>query len=169
VGCVSLGTDNRSKVSLLGGFQLWWSGSEQVGVPRASQRLVAFLAIRGWVASRAVVAGTLWPDATETYACSYLRSALARLNHSCRNMLRVSEQRQTWEARDIPWSPHSRRAEQSGEANWRESISQPGGSGGFRPLTKLAGACSDGPRETSTPSVVNGPWYLLPEYSKSLT
>jgi DNA-binding SARP family transcriptional activator len=83
--------DADPKVSVLGGFQLWRSGSEQVGIPRASQRLLVFLAIRGGMASRAAVAGTLWPDATETHACSNLRSALARLNRPCRKMLQVSK------------------------------------------------------------------------------
>jgi SARP family transcriptional regulator, regulator of embCAB operon len=90
----SPGADHSSKVLVLGGFQLWWSGSEQVGIPRASQRLLALLAIRGGVTSRAAVAGTLWPDATETHACSNLRSALARLNRlnrPCRKVLQVSK------------------------------------------------------------------------------
>src|SRR5262245_61603338 len=85
------GADHSSKVSVLDGFQLWWSGRVQAGVPRASQRLLAFLAIRGRVASRAAVAGTLWPDATETHACSNLRTALARLNRPCRKILQVSK------------------------------------------------------------------------------
>ena len=85
------GADHSFKVSVLGGFQMWWSGSKQVGIPRASQRLLAFLAIRGEVTSRAAVAGTLWPDASETHACSNLRSALARLNRPCRKILRVSK------------------------------------------------------------------------------
>jgi len=83
--------DHSSKVSVLEGFQLWWSGSEQAGIPRSSQRLLALLALRGGVTSRAAVAGTLWPDATETHAFSNLRSALARLNRPCRKMLRVSK------------------------------------------------------------------------------
>ena len=85
------GGDHSSKVLVLGGFRLWWGGSEQAGIPRASQRLIALLAIRGEVISRAAVAGTLWPDATETNACSNLRSALARLNRPCRNMLQVTK------------------------------------------------------------------------------
>ncbi len=85
------GADHSSQVSVLGGFQLWWSGSEQVGIPRASQRLLALLAIRGAVTSRAAVAGTLWPDATEIHACSNLRSALARLNRPYRKMLQVNK------------------------------------------------------------------------------
>lgn len=84
------GTDHRSEISVLGGFRLWWSGSVQAGVPRASQRLLAFLAIRGEVTSRAAIAGTLWPDASETHACSNLRSALARLERTHREMLQAS-------------------------------------------------------------------------------
>jgi SARP family transcriptional regulator, regulator of embCAB operon len=87
----SPGADHSSRVSVLGGFQLWLSGSEQVGIPRASQRMFAFLAIRGGVTSRAGVAGALWPDATEIHAFSNLRSALARLDRPCRKMLRVSK------------------------------------------------------------------------------
>jgi len=85
------GADHSSKVSVLGGFQVWRSGSEQAGIPRASQRLLAFLAIRGGLISRAAIAGTLWPDATEIRACSNLRSALARLNRPARKMLQVSK------------------------------------------------------------------------------
>lgn len=84
------GADHSAIVSVLGGFQLWWSGSIQVGIPRASQRMLAFLAIRGGVTSRAAVAGTLWPAATETHAHSNLRSALARLECTHRKMLQTS-------------------------------------------------------------------------------
>jgi DNA-binding SARP family transcriptional activator len=83
--------DHSSVVSVLGEFHLSWNGSVQVGIPRASQRLVAFLAIRGGVISRAVIAGTLWPDASETHAYSNLRSALARLEHTCRKTLQASK------------------------------------------------------------------------------
>jgi SARP family transcriptional regulator, regulator of embCAB operon len=84
-------TDHSPIVSVLGGFRLRWSGSVQVGIPRASQRLLAFLAIRGGVSSRAAVAGTLWPDATETRAYSNLRSCLARLEYTYRKMLQASK------------------------------------------------------------------------------
>ena len=91
VGILMPGADHSFKVLMLGGFQLWRSGSEQAGIPRSSQRLLAFLAIHGGMTSRAAVAGTLWPDATQTHACSNLRSALARLNRPCRKMLQVSK------------------------------------------------------------------------------
>jgi DNA-binding SARP family transcriptional activator len=77
-------------VSVLGGFHLWWRGNVQVGIPRASQRVLAFLALSGPAVSRAAVAGTLWPDASESHASSNLRSALSRLERSCRNVLRAS-------------------------------------------------------------------------------
>src|SRR5215831_19086224 len=86
-----LGSDHSSVVSVLGGFHLWWNGSAQAGIPRASQRLVAFLAIRGGVISRAAIAGTLWPDASESHAYSNLRSALARLERTCRKTLQASK------------------------------------------------------------------------------
>jgi SARP family transcriptional regulator, regulator of embCAB operon len=78
-------------VSVLGGFRLWWKGSVQAGVPRASQRLLAFLALHGGVVNRAAVAGTLWPDASESHAYSNLRSALARLERTCRKALQASK------------------------------------------------------------------------------
>jgi DNA-binding SARP family transcriptional activator len=83
--------DHSSMVAVLGGFRLWWNGIAQVGVPRASQRLLAFLALWGGVASRAAIAGTLWPDATESHAYSNLRSALARVERTCRKALRASK------------------------------------------------------------------------------
>jgi SARP family transcriptional regulator, regulator of embCAB operon len=78
-------------VSVLGGFRLWWEGSVQLSVPRASQRLLVFLALYGGVANRAAVAGILWPDATESHAYSNLRSALARLGRPCRKVLHVGK------------------------------------------------------------------------------
>jgi SARP family transcriptional regulator, regulator of embCAB operon len=85
------GLEHSSMVSVLGGFHLWWSGSVQAGIPRASQRVLAFLAIRGGVISRAAVAGTLWPNASETHAYSNLRSALARVERTCREIVQASK------------------------------------------------------------------------------
>jgi SARP family transcriptional regulator, regulator of embCAB operon len=85
------GMDRSCMVSVLGGLHLWWKGSVQVGIPRASQRLLAFLALHGGVVSRAAVAGTLWPDAPERHAYANLRSALARLERTCRNALQASK------------------------------------------------------------------------------
>jgi SARP family transcriptional regulator, regulator of embCAB operon len=85
-----LGTDATIVVSLLGGFDLSWSGHGLLGVPRASQRLLAFLALHGGVVNRATIAGTLWPDATEPHAYANLRAALVRLERACRSVLQAS-------------------------------------------------------------------------------
>jgi DNA-binding SARP family transcriptional activator len=62
-----------------------------VGVPRASQRLVAFLALHSGVAKRAAVAGILWPDVAERRAYSNLRAALSRLDCTARKALVTSK------------------------------------------------------------------------------
>jgi DNA-binding SARP family transcriptional activator len=82
------GTDDFM-MAMLGGFSLSWR-SGAVAVPRGSQRLLAFLALQGRVTSRAAVAGTLWPDASEIHAHSNLRSALSRLQHTARKALMSS-------------------------------------------------------------------------------
>ena len=71
------------RISLLGGFQLEPEGSALV-LPEGSQRLLAFLALKGRLIQRQAVAGTLWPVATEAHASSSLRSALARLQGRAR-------------------------------------------------------------------------------------
>ncbi len=78
-------------VTVLGGFGLFWGASVRIDVPRASQRLLALLALHGGVISRAAVAGTLWPDASESHAYSNLRSALSRLGRTARNALAASK------------------------------------------------------------------------------
>jgi SARP family transcriptional regulator, regulator of embCAB operon len=85
-----LGTDASVMISLLGGFRLRWSGRPLAGVPRASQRLLVFLALHAHVVHRATIAGTLWPEASEGHAYSNLRSALVRLERTCRGMLSAS-------------------------------------------------------------------------------
>ena len=72
------GADGDLMVALLGGFGLFW-GSALLRVPRASQRLVAFLALHGGMVRRTAVAGSLWPDASEDHAYVNLRQAL----HGC--------------------------------------------------------------------------------------
>jgi SARP family transcriptional regulator, regulator of embCAB operon len=84
------GADSGLMVILLGGFSLWL-GSTLVTVPRASQRLIAFLALHGGMVRRAAVAGTLWPDASESHAYSDLRQALARLQSTARKALVASK------------------------------------------------------------------------------
>jgi SARP family transcriptional regulator, regulator of embCAB operon len=84
------GPDYDFMIALLGGFALFW-GSRALGIPRASQRLLAFLALHGRMAKRAAVAGTLWPNTSESHAYSNLRAALARLQGTPRNALEASK------------------------------------------------------------------------------
>jgi SARP family transcriptional regulator, regulator of embCAB operon len=84
------GTDGDFMVVLLGEFGLFW-GNVLLRVPRASQRLVAFLALHGGRVRRAAVAGSLWPDASESHACANLRQALARLQRTARKALAASK------------------------------------------------------------------------------
>jgi len=77
-------------VAVLGEFRLM-RGMSVIGVPRASQRLLAFLALHGRAVKRAALAGALWPDATELHAHSSLRTALARLQSPARMALATSK------------------------------------------------------------------------------
>jgi DNA-binding SARP family transcriptional activator len=72
------------RISLLGGFQLETERPALI-LPEGSQRLLAFLALKGRLIQRQAVAGTLWPVATEAHASSSLRSALARLRGGARD------------------------------------------------------------------------------------
>ena len=65
------------QLRLLGQFRLEL-GAEFVELCRNSQRLLAFMALRGQV-SRTVLAGTLWPEVTEEHARGSLRTTLWKL------------------------------------------------------------------------------------------
>jgi SARP family transcriptional regulator, regulator of embCAB operon len=83
-----MGTEPRRRahlrICLLDGFRLEIDGSSVI-LSEGSQRLLAFLALKGRVIRRSVVAGTLWPLATEERASASLRSALARLDDKARD------------------------------------------------------------------------------------
>jgi DNA-binding SARP family transcriptional activator len=68
----------ESRLRLLGGFGLESSGTE-IRLPVGSQRLMAFLALRG-PSHRNVVAGTLWPEVPEAQALASLRTGVWRMN-----------------------------------------------------------------------------------------
>jgi DNA-binding SARP family transcriptional activator len=68
-------------LNLLDGFGLVCDG-ETVHLPSSSQRVLAFLALRGRRTSRARVAYTLWADAGDARALASLRSALWRLRQA---------------------------------------------------------------------------------------
>jgi DNA-binding SARP family transcriptional activator len=79
--------DLESRVDLLGQFRLRLGrdgGMSVVRAPRASRRLLAFLALHARVVERAVLAGALWPEAPESRAYSSLRAALSRLRSTAR-------------------------------------------------------------------------------------
>jgi SARP family transcriptional regulator, regulator of embCAB operon len=78
------------RISLLGGFQLETEEEPVLILPDASQRLLAFLALKGRLIQRQTVAGTLWPVATEAHASSSLRSALARLPGEARASVAIT-------------------------------------------------------------------------------
>jgi SARP family transcriptional regulator, regulator of embCAB operon len=81
--------DGGSRVLLVGGFQLV-DGDAQVALAEGSQRLLALLALRGRPVRRLLLAGTLWPDATENRAYASLRSALSRLYGAVRDAVEVN-------------------------------------------------------------------------------
>jgi DNA-binding SARP family transcriptional activator len=90
-GSVSLpGSQDGFTVQVLGGFTLSWEDGV-LTIPRAPQRLLAFLALQGGMVNRAAVAGTLWPDASEGRAYSNLRSVLTRLHGPARRALAASK------------------------------------------------------------------------------
>ncbi|MEU4560136.1 BTAD domain-containing putative transcriptional regulator [Actinoplanes sp. NPDC023936] len=66
-------------LELLDGFRLR-AGQDAVEVSDVGQRLIALLALRRRPVRRAVIAGTLWPDKTESRASANLRSILWRMN-----------------------------------------------------------------------------------------
>jgi DNA-binding SARP family transcriptional activator len=77
------------RISLLEGFQFEQEGPTMI-LPEGSQRLLAFLALKGRWIQRPVVAGTLWPVATEEHASSSLRSALARIPGGARTAIEAT-------------------------------------------------------------------------------
>lgn len=77
-------------ITVLGGFGLFW-GNILIDLPRASQRLLAYLALRGRMVQRAAVAGTLWPDASESDAYSNLRSTISRLQSRAGKALKIGK------------------------------------------------------------------------------
>jgi DNA-binding SARP family transcriptional activator len=77
-------------IAMLGGFSLIQEDGV-VGIPRASQRLFAFLALHGGMIKRVSVAGALWPDTSERQAYSSLRSTLSRLQGTARKALATSK------------------------------------------------------------------------------
>jgi len=74
-----------SRLFLLEGFSLEHAGVP-VELPVGSQRLVAFVAIRG-PSPRSVVAGMLWPEVPEHQALASLRTGIWRMNKAVPGLL----------------------------------------------------------------------------------
>jgi SARP family transcriptional regulator, regulator of embCAB operon len=83
-------SDSDFMIALLGGFVLFCRESV-LSIPMASQRLLAFLALRSGTVKRAAVAGALWPDASQSHAYSNLRTVLARMGSMARKVLAASK------------------------------------------------------------------------------
>lgn len=78
------------EVCVLGTFRFWAQGNALPAVRGGSQRLLALLGLRDRALTRASVAGTLWPEASEDHAYSSLRSALGRLSRMTRDAVEVT-------------------------------------------------------------------------------
>jgi DNA-binding SARP family transcriptional activator len=76
------------KLRLLNAFELTVGGLP-VEMPASSQRLVALLAVHARTMHRSAVAGTLWPESTDTRAFGNLRSALWRVQRAAPDLVRV--------------------------------------------------------------------------------
>jgi DNA-binding SARP family transcriptional activator len=83
------GVPLQPRIVLIDGFELWW-GQRQVPVPRAAQRVAAFLALHDRTLPRLFVGASLWPEATEQHAAGCLRSALWRLRQSSDKLVEVT-------------------------------------------------------------------------------
>ncbi|MGW6874565.1 AfsR/SARP family transcriptional regulator [Streptomyces xanthophaeus] len=76
---------SSSHLRLLGPFRLAY-GAEAVSLCGNAQRLLALVGLRSCM-SRTVLAGTLWPEATEAHARGSLRSTLCKLPHGDRALV----------------------------------------------------------------------------------
>jgi DNA-binding SARP family transcriptional activator len=82
------GATTPARLFLLGGFRLAHEGLP-VHLGASEQRLLAYLALHE-PRPRSVVAGTLWPDATEARAQGCLRTALWRLGRLGHGLVEAS-------------------------------------------------------------------------------
>lgn len=78
------------QISVLGRFGLD-DRSAPITVATGTQRLLSLLALRDRVVHRASVAGSLWPDVSESHAHASLRSALLRIPRAARSVVAVSD------------------------------------------------------------------------------
>lgn len=86
VGFLDDGDESACSVALLGCFEFRVAGV-WVDLPRATERLLAYLALQPLPVSRDRVAAALWPDASEQRSLGCLRSALWRVRTASRSLL----------------------------------------------------------------------------------
>jgi DNA-binding SARP family transcriptional activator len=75
---------------VLGSFDFRFGDGRRPPLSSGSQRLLAFLALRGRAVARETAAGVLWPEASEYHAGACLRSAIARLGSASRAAVEVT-------------------------------------------------------------------------------
>ena len=78
------------RLCVLGSFRFSTANDSFVRLPGASQRLLAFLALRNRTMTRIATAGALWPNVTDAHAYASLRSAISRLAKITRDAIRVT-------------------------------------------------------------------------------
>ena len=78
------------RLCVLGTFRFSTANGSFVSLPGASQRLLAFLALRNRMMTRTATAGALWPNVTDAHAYASLRSAISRLAKVTRDAIRVT-------------------------------------------------------------------------------
>lgn len=76
------------ELRLLNAFEVF-VGATAVELPKAAQRLVAFVALHERPVRRDYVAGSLWLDATDEHAAGNLRSTLWRVQKRVPGLLRI--------------------------------------------------------------------------------
>jgi DNA-binding SARP family transcriptional activator len=76
------------RLRLMDAFELRLDG-EPVEIPASSQRLIGLLAIQARTIHRSTVAGTLWPESSESRAFGNLRSALWRVQRVAPGLIRL--------------------------------------------------------------------------------
>ena len=76
------------RLRLMDAFELHLDG-KLVYIPASSQRLIAMLAVQARTIHRSTVAGTLWPESSESRAFGNLRSALWRAQRAAPGLVRL--------------------------------------------------------------------------------
>lgn len=75
----SSGCAQELYLQVLDGFQLAYPDGPAIPLPSTGERVLAFLALHEHPVRRCMVAGSLWPDTSETRSSGSLRSALWRV------------------------------------------------------------------------------------------